>query len=61
MPGSRRTPPENWAQLVVASVVAAFTAFLVVRWLLRFVRDHTFVAFGWYRIALGMLILVMMR
>ncbi len=51
---------ENWAHLIVASVMAAVTAFLVVRWLLRFVQSHTFVVFGWYRIALGTLILVMM-
>lgn len=53
-------PSENWAQLVVAGAVAAATAFLVVRWLLRFVRTHTFVAFGWYRIGLGLLILAIM-
>jgi undecaprenyl-diphosphatase len=52
---------ENWGHLVVASVVAAVVAFLVVRWLLRFVQTHTFVAFGWYRIALGLAILLMQR
>jgi len=52
---------ENWAHLIVAAAVAAATAFLVVRWLLRFVRNHTFNAFGWYRIALGVLILVLLR
>jgi undecaprenyl pyrophosphate phosphatase UppP len=29
----------------------------VVRWLLRYIQNHTFVVFGWYRIALGGLIL----
>jgi undecaprenyl-diphosphatase len=29
----------------------------VVKWLLRYVQSHTFVVFGWYRIALGGLIL----
>ncbi len=43
---------ENWGRLIVAAVVAAVTAFLVVRWLLRFVQNHTFVVFGWYRIGL---------
>ncbi len=43
---------ENWGRLIVAAVVAAVTAFLVVKWLLRFVQNHTFVVFGWYRIVL---------
>jgi undecaprenyl-diphosphatase len=59
-PEAAGAPPENWAHLIVAAVMAAVTAFLVVRWLLRFVQTHTFVAFGWYRIALGTLILVLM-
>jgi undecaprenyl-diphosphatase len=52
---------ENWGQLAVAGIVAAVTAFVVVRWLLRFVQSHTFVGFGWYRIGLGLLILVVLR
>jgi len=26
----------------------------VVRWFLRFIQSHTFVGFGWYRIAAGL-------
>ena len=37
------------------------TAFIVVKWLLRYVQTHTFVAFGWYRIALGAAILIFAR
>ena len=50
---------ENWTMVVLASVVAALTAFLVVKWLLRFIQTHTFTAFGWYRIALGLAILLL--
>jgi undecaprenyl-diphosphatase len=32
-----------------------------VKWLLRFVQTHTLNVFGWYRIALGILILVFLR
>jgi undecaprenyl-diphosphatase len=49
---------EPWAQIVLGTVVAAVTAFIVVRWLLRYVQNHTFVLFGWYRVVLGGLILV---
>ena len=47
---------EDWAMLALATAVAAVTAFLSVKWLLRFIQVHTFVAFGWYRIALGLVL-----
>ena len=53
-------PAENWGQVLVATVVAAVVSFLVVKWLLRYVRTHTFTVFGWYRIALGAVILVLL-
>ena len=38
--------------------VAAFvSAFLCVRWLIRYVSRHDFVPFAWYRIAFGIVIL----
>lgn len=52
---------ENWGQLIVAGLIAAITAFIAVKWLLRFVQTHTFIAFGWYRIGLGLLILFALR
>lgn len=51
---------ENWGLTLLATVVAAGMAFLAVKWLLRFVQAHTFVVFGWYRIALGVVILVLL-
>ncbi len=53
-------PGENWGQVLVATGVAAVVSFLVVKWLLRYVRTHTFTAFGWYRIVLGGVILVLL-
>jgi undecaprenyl-diphosphatase len=52
---------EKWGLVLLATAVAAVTAFAVVKWLLRFVQTHTFVAFGWYRIILGALILIFAR
>jgi undecaprenyl-diphosphatase len=43
--------------LALATAVSAVTAFVSVRWLLRYIETHTFVAFGWYRIALGLALL----
>lgn len=48
----------DWAMVSLGVVVSAVTAFVAVKWLLRFVQSHTFVGFGWYRIVLGVLILL---
>jgi undecaprenyl-diphosphatase len=47
----------DWGLIGLGSASAAISAFLVVHWLLRFVQTHTFNVFGWYRIALGALLL----
>ena len=43
---------------VVGFVVSFLAAWVCVRWLLRYVATHTFVAFAWYRIAFGLVVLV---
>ena len=45
--------PENWSLLLLGFVVSAAVSFVAVRWLLRYIQTHTFVVFGWYRIALS--------
>ena len=50
-------PTTEWGLLALGTVVSAVTAFVVVRWLLRWVQTHDFVLFGWYRIALGLVML----
>jgi undecaprenyl-diphosphatase len=42
----------------VGLVMSWLSAWVCVKWLLRFVGKHTFVPFAWYRIAFGGLILV---
>ncbi|TAJ52733.1 MAG: undecaprenyl-diphosphate phosphatase [Nevskiaceae bacterium] len=49
---------EPWGQLALAFVVAAITGFAAVRWLLGFIGHHSFVPFAWYRLALGLILLV---
>jgi undecaprenyl-diphosphatase len=44
---------EPWSMIALSSAVAALTAFVVVKWLLGYVRSHTFTVFGWYRILAG--------
>jgi undecaprenyl-diphosphatase len=43
-----------WAVGMAASFVSAF---LCVRWLLRYISNHSFVPFAWYRIGFGLLVL----
>jgi undecaprenyl-diphosphatase len=45
--------PILWGPLIITSAVAGLASFLAVRWLLGYVRSHTFTGFGWYRIAVG--------
>ena len=51
----------SWGLVLLGTVVSAVAALITVRWLIRFVQTHTFVGFGWYRIALGFAILVAPR
>jgi len=43
---------------LIGLVMAFVSAWVCVRWLLRYVSTHNFNAFAWYRIAFGILILV---
>ena len=44
-----------WA---VGLVVSFISAFLVIRWLIRYVATHDFRWFAWYRIAFGLVVLL---
>jgi undecaprenyl-diphosphatase len=44
--------------LAVGSVAAFVSAFVVVRWLIRYVATHDFRPFAWYRIAFGVVVLL---
>ena len=41
----------------VGFVVSFLSAWICVRWLLRYIATHTFVPFAWYRIAFGLVVL----
>lgn len=42
----------------LGTLAAFISAFLCVRWLLRYISSHDFSAFAWYRIGFGLLIIV---
>jgi len=51
---------ENWIDLSVAFVVSTVTAFIVVKWLLRFIQTNKFTLFAVYRIVLGAVLLLLL-
>lgn len=46
------------AILLVGMVVAFVVSILVIRFLMDFIKKHNFIVFGWYRIVLGVLIVI---
>jgi undecaprenyl-diphosphatase len=53
-------PQENWGLVLLGTVIAAVVSFIAVKWLLRYIQTHTFNVFGWYRIALAIVIFLLM-
>ena len=50
---------EDWSALAVAFVASALTAFVAVKWLLRYIQTHRFTAFAVYRFVLGAALLLL--
>ena len=51
---------ENWTALAVAFVVSTITAFVAVKWLLRYIQSHRFTAFAIYRLLFGIALLLLL-
>ena len=49
----------EWMPMIVASVAAAIVSFAAVRWMLGYVRNHTFAGFGWYRIGAAAILIIL--
>jgi undecaprenyl-diphosphatase len=56
--GAVRVPAMAWITLGVGCAVSFIVSLLAIRFLMDFVKRHTFSAFGVYRIALGVLVLL---
>ena len=50
----------NIMLLIVGCVIAFFVALLAMKWFVSFLTKYGFKAFGWYRIVVGLIILVML-
>ena len=50
----------EWILLTVATVMSFLVSLVVIRFLMSYIRKHSFQVFGWYRIALGAVILLVL-
>ena len=53
-----RFTAQEWAVLLIATVVAFVVSLVVIRFLMAFIKKHSFKVFGWYRIVLGAVVLL---
>ena len=44
--------------LVIGALVAYIVSYFVIKFLMGYIKKHDFKVFGWYRIILGVLVLV---
>ena len=51
--------PEDWGMVGFGFLVSGIVSFVTVKWLLRYVQTHTFNAFGYYRIGIGLALMLM--
>ena len=51
---------QEWLLLAIATVVSFVVSVLVIRFLMAFIKKHSFKPFGWYRIALGIIVLLVL-
>ena len=48
----------EWGVLIIGIIVAFAVSLAVIRFLMDFVKKHSFESFGWYRIVLGIVVII---
>lgn len=48
----------QWGLLLIGSLVAFVVSLFAIKFLMNFIRKHNFTAFGWYRIVLGIIVIL---
>jgi len=51
--------PENIWILGTGSIIAFISALIGVKWLIKYLQHHSLVLFGWYRIVLGIILILL--
>ena len=47
----------DWGLLAVGMIVSYIVSMIAIKFLMKFVKQHSFSGFGWYRIILGVLVI----
>jgi undecaprenyl-diphosphatase len=45
-------------EIILGAVISGIVAYIVARWFLKYITNHTFKIFGYYRIVLGLILLI---
>jgi undecaprenyl-diphosphatase len=53
-------PAPEWGPTILATLIAFIIGYLVIAWLIRYISTNSFMPFVWYRIALGVFIMVLL-
>ncbi len=48
----------QWVDIALGFIVSFIVAFVVIKWLLSYIKTHSFEFFGWYRIVIGAIIII---
>lgn len=48
----------EWGSILLGFIVSFIVALIVVKWLIGYVKTHSFKIFGWYRIIFGLVMLI---
>ena len=49
------------AILIIGTLVAFIVSIFVIKFLMEYIKKHDFQVFGWYRILLGIVVLLILR
>ena len=52
-------PAPDWGPTILATVIAFIVGYLVISWLIRYISTNSYMPFVVYRIALGILVIVL--
>lgn len=45
-------------EIFIGAIISGIVAYIVAKWFLKYITNHTFKIFGWYRIVIGVIILL---
>ena len=48
----------EWTNLGIGFITSFIVALIVIKWLLAYIRTHSFSVFGWYRVVVGLILLI---